>query len=160
MHFDLYSLFLCMFSCLWLASCICLFCQNFWYTCIPLIHLLFIQNLFIDSIVFEYVCIPLALTKHTYALKFGLFWWKLNFYDFHNFHVCKGISYWALMPHSMILLITWFSHSHYMMFSSWLCFHEYYMCYIDFEWHWFSEFHVLWNIFLFYSLLEGFRTSL
>ena len=41
---------------------------------------------------------------------------------------------------------------------SWFC--EYYMCYIDFECHWLSDFHVSWNIFLFYSFLEGFRARL
>ena len=41
---------------------------------------------------------------------------------------------------------------------SWLCFHEYYMCYIDLE-CWLCDFHIFMDIFLFYSLLEGFRTS-
>ena len=44
---------------------------------------------------------------------------------------------------------------------SWFCFHEYDMCLIVFEClmiMWLTCFS--WNIFLFYSLLEGFRTSL
>ena len=41
---------------------------------------------------------------------------------------------------------------------SWLYFHEYYMCFIDFECQLLSDFHVFMDIFMFYSLLEGLHT--
>ena len=59
----------------------------------------------------------------------------------------------------------WCSHNSYTLtllkVFSWFCFHEYDMCLIVFECLmivWLTCFS--WNIFLFYSLLEGFRTSL
>ena len=45
------------------------------------------------------------------------------------------------------------------LFTHDFCFHELYMCFIDFECQLLSDFHVFMDIYLFYSLLEGFHTS-
>jgi len=119
-------------------------------------HFPFMQNFFVDSIVFGYICILLVLTKHTYALELVLFEWKLNF---HVFHVYKEfhMKFYCLFP--------WLCFSHNFctltLFDvfSWLCFHKYYMCYINFECWYLCDFHIFIDIVLFYSLLEGFRTS-
>ena len=84
---------------------------------------------------------------------------KFSFDDFHVF-LFKGIQYWAYC------LFSWLCPSHktcaltlFEVFS-WLCFHESYMSFISFDCQLLSDFHVSWNIILFYSLLAGFRTSL
>ena len=64
-------------------SCICLSCQNIkiymdtsWVICLSC------KSIYKDSIVFKrYVCILIALTKHTYAMKY-------NFIDFHVLKFC------------------------------------------------------------------------
>ena len=99
----------------------------------------------------------LICTKHTYALKIKLFWWKLDFLVFHvlrNFILSLIVHFHDNVFH--INLTT-----HLIDVFSWFCFHEYNLCFIDFEClviMWLTYFS--WNIFLFYSLLKGFRTSL
>jgi len=98
-----------------------------------------------------WICMyTLVCTRHTYALKIKSFWW---FSCLRNFE--------------LNCLISWLCDSHYtcaltsFKCFSWLCFHEYDMGFMDFEClvtMWFTCFS--WNIILFYSLLEGFRTSL
>ena len=91
----------------------------------------------------------LVCTWHTYALK------KSSFYDF---HVLRNLELECLF--SWLYVFTYTLYTHLLIVFSWLCFHEHDMGFMDFEYlvtMWFTC--VSWNIILFYSLLEGFRTS-
>ena len=61
------------------------FAKTLRYTWIPFESFAFhAKSIYIDSIVVkEYVCILIALTKHTYAMKY-------NFVDFHVLKICDG----------------------------------------------------------------------
>jgi len=107
--------------------------------------------IYICGLVMFWICMyTLVCTWHTYALK------KSSFDDS---HVLRNIELYCLVSCLCV------SHNTCTLTSfkcfSWLCFHEYVWA----LWilsvlvtMWFTYFS--WNIFLFYSLLEGFRTSL
>ena len=113
-----------------------------WATC--LYAYTFVDSLYLDMYVYgslymtyiylEGILVLMFLRNFVFELNCIVSWWYVS----HN--TC-----------TLILLIIF----------SWFCFHEYDIAYIDFEClviMWFTYFS--WNIFLFYSLLEGFRTSL
>ena len=115
----------------------------------PLSHVL--SCIYICGLVYIWICMYtlVCIRRHTYALKIKSFWWFSCFKE-----------YWAYCLLFMIMCFTYILFTHLTYCLLMFYFHESYSCFIDFE-CWIScEFHVSWKIFLFYSLLEGFRTSL
>ena len=128
-------------------SCICLFCQNIkiymdtsWVICFSC------KSIYIDSIVFKrYVCILIALTKHTYAMKYNC-WFSCikNLWWFSCYQNLK--EYWVLLPFSWYLAPHNTSHS--------------LLCDMDFMDRVFLvPCDLLVKNLLIYSLVEGFLTS-
>ena len=115
LHSNLYSLFLYMFSFMYMLLLSKLIVYMY------ILESIAFHAIYYCGLVYVWICIyTLVYTKHIYVLKFVLFWWKLNFYVF---HVCKGISFEFKCLIFMILLITWFLHSIFGVYS-WLYFHE------------------------------------
>ena len=133
-----------------ILSKLCLFCPNCWLYIYILEPLAFMHILLWTRCV--WICMySLVCTRHTYALKIKSFWWFSCFKEF-LFELNCLFSWLCFSPKTYTLTL-------FEVFS-WFYFHESYMSFISFECQLLSDFHVLWNIILFYSLLEGFRTSL
>ena len=145
------------FICFCLTSCICLSSPNYWLY-IYILEPRAFMHILCGLIMFRICMYALVCIRHTYALKYKLCFYE-NF-DFSWFHVFKEfhmslIEYFHdwYVSHNTCSLTLLFTHD----LFSW----DYDMGFMDFEClviMWFTC--VSWKTILFYSLLEGFRTSL
>jgi len=133
-----------------LVSCICQFCQNFKFTCIPLSHLLFMQNFIMDLFVFG-ICVYTSSLDKTYIYLEAYFSFD-DFYIFEKeFHLSLNASF-----HDFIDYMTFYTLC--LMFTHDL-FPWDYMSFIANECWWLCDFQCCTDLFLFDSLLEGLHTS-
>jgi len=115
----------------------------------PLSHLPFMQNLFIDSNC-VWICMYTFSFDKSYIYLEGFLVLMIFIFLVRNFiFELNCLFSWLCLSHKTCTLTL-------LDIFSWFYFHEYYMCYIDFECHWLSDFHVSWISSCFIPYLKDF----